>query len=107
MGSVLPQTVKLHQWADWADQTAGTGVNEYLGWGWKRWKFWFQEPVFCSILMGGVYSRAFDGKRKKWGGARTEVEKAVQGGHQDIPVACGFLAHYTQLDVIAVSILTI
>ncbi|CAI0651037.1 unnamed protein product [Colletotrichum noveboracense] len=78
-GSVLPQTVNPYQWADWADQTAGTGVNEYLGWGWKGWKFWFQEPRFCSVLMGGVYSphiyRVFDGKRKRWGGARTEIER--------------------------------
>ncbi|KAF5499797.1 Monooxygenase aurF [Colletotrichum fructicola] len=78
-GSVLPQTVNPYQWADWANQTAGTGVNEYLGWGWKGWKFWFQEPRFCSVLMGGVYSphiyRVFDGKRKRWGGARTEIER--------------------------------
>ncbi|KAH0442394.1 dimethylaniline monooxygenase 2 [Colletotrichum camelliae] len=78
-GSVLPQTVNPYQWVDWADQTAGTGVNKYLGWGWKGWKFWFQEPRLCSILMGGVYSphiyRIFDGKRKKWDGARTEIER--------------------------------
>ncbi|KAF0317307.1 dimethylaniline monooxygenase 2 [Colletotrichum asianum] len=61
-GSVLPQTINPYQWADWVDQTAGTG-----------------EPRFCSIFMGSVYSphinRIFDGKKKKWGGARIEIER--------------------------------
>lgn len=75
----MPVVVNGLEWTAWADRTAGTGVNEYLGWGWKGWKFWFQEPRFCSLLMGGIYSphiyRYFDGKRKKWGGARAEIER--------------------------------
>ncbi|KAJ0362175.1 hypothetical protein COL26b_013433 [Colletotrichum chrysophilum] len=77
--NVMPAVVNGIEWTAWADRTAGTGVDEYLGWGWKGWKFWLQEPRFCSMLMGGIYSphmyRYFDGKRKKWDGAREEIER--------------------------------
>ncbi|KAJ3958699.1 hypothetical protein N0V92_004689 [Colletotrichum tropicale] len=77
--NVMPAVVNGLEWTIWADRTAGTGVDEYLGWGWKGWKFWLQEPRFCSMLMGGIYSphiyRYFDGKRKKWDGARAEIER--------------------------------
>ncbi|KAF4912184.1 Monooxygenase aurF [Colletotrichum viniferum] len=77
--NVMPVVVNGLEWTAWADRTAGTGVNEYLGWGWRGWKFWFQEPRFCRLLMGGIYSphiyRYFDGKRKKWGGARADIER--------------------------------
>ncbi|KAL3290681.1 flavin depend monooxygenase that catalyses the oxidation of rubrofusarin to 9-hydroxyrubrofusarin [Colletotrichum asianum] len=77
--NVMPAVVNGLEWTASADRTAGTGVDEYLGWGWKGLKFWFQEPRFCSLLMGGIYSphmyRYFDGKRKKWDGARAEIER--------------------------------
>ncbi|KAI8274136.1 hypothetical protein K4K56_001884 [Colletotrichum sp. SAR 10_98] len=76
-GSVLPQTITPYQWADWVDQTAGTG-----------------EPRFCSILMGGVYSphiyRVFDGKRKKWGGARREIERLYKVANEKPKARGGF-----------------
>ncbi|KAF0329481.1 dimethylaniline monooxygenase 2 [Colletotrichum asianum] len=77
--NVMPAVVNGIEWTAWADRAAGTSVDEYLGWGWKGLKFWFQEPRFCSLLMGGIYSphiyRYFDGKRKKWNGARAEIER--------------------------------
>ncbi|KAK2770642.1 dimethylaniline monooxygenase 2 [Colletotrichum kahawae] len=77
--NVMPAVVNGLEWTAWADRAAGTGVDENLGWGWKGLKFWFQEPRFCGLLMGGIYSphiyRYFDGKRKKWDGARAEIER--------------------------------
>ncbi|KAI8246593.1 Monooxygenase aurF [Colletotrichum sp. SAR 10_96] len=77
--NVMPAVVNGLEWTAWVDRTAGTGVDVHLGWGWKGWKFWFQDPQFCGLLMGGVYSphiyRYFDGKRKKWDGARAEIER--------------------------------
>uniref|UniRef100_L2FEW6 Dimethylaniline monooxygenase 2 n=1 Tax=Colletotrichum fructicola (strain Nara gc5) TaxID=1213859 RepID=L2FEW6_COLFN len=77
--NVMPAVVNGIELTAWADRAAGTGVDEYLGWGWKGLKFWFQEPRLCSLLMSGIYSphiyRYFDGKRKKWNGARAEIER--------------------------------
>ncbi|KAL3295650.1 FAD/NAD(P)-binding domain-containing protein [Colletotrichum asianum] len=71
-GSVLPQTINPYQWADWVDQTAGTGVNEYLGWGGKGWK----SPDSAAFSWAASHiNRIFDGKKKKWGGARIEIER--------------------------------
>jgi dimethylaniline monooxygenase (N-oxide forming) len=78
-GNVFPGLVPFTEWMPWVDRTAGTGVYEYLGWGWKGWKFWLKDYKFCHLLMTGVYSphiyRVFDGRRKKWDGARVEIEK--------------------------------
>ncbi|KAF9871816.1 dimethylaniline monooxygenase 2 [Colletotrichum karsti] len=78
-GNVMYHFVNGIEWTDWADRMAGSGVRENLGWGWKGLKFWYREPRFCGLLMGGIYSphifRYFDGKRKKWNGARKEIER--------------------------------
>lgn len=77
--NVFPSLVEGPEWMAWADRTAGTRVDEYLGWGWKGWWFWLTDYRFCNLLMSGVYSphlyRVFDGRRKKWDGAREEIEK--------------------------------
>lgn len=67
-------------WVKAMDNLAGTGVNEYLGYGWKGWLFWLKERKLCNLLMGGIWSphihRVFDvGKRKCWDGAREAVWK--------------------------------
>lgn len=63
----------------WANDAAGTGVNEYLGYGLKGWWFWLTNMRLCNVLMGGVYSphlyRVFEGKRRKWDGAGAEIER--------------------------------
>ncbi|KAH8893690.1 FAD/NAD(P)-binding domain-containing protein [Thozetella sp. PMI_491] len=78
-GSAIPSWVRAHEWLAWANEAAGTGVDEHLGWGWAGWKFWLSDREFCNLLQGGIYSphisRVFDGKRKKWGGARAEIER--------------------------------
>ncbi|KAK0377910.1 hypothetical protein CLIM01_04714 [Colletotrichum limetticola] len=77
--NVHPQLVNGHSWSAWADKMAGTGVDEYLGWGWKGWRYWLKDRSFCNLLMGGIYSphiyRYFDGKRSRWVRAREEIEK--------------------------------
>ncbi|KAF2460027.1 flavin monooxygenase-like protein [Lineolata rhizophorae] len=79
-GSVYPGIVKPQEWMRWVNEAAGTGVDEYLGYGWKGWAFWAREPRFCNLLMTGIYSphvfRVFDGKKKKWDGARLAIERA-------------------------------
>jgi dimethylaniline monooxygenase (N-oxide forming) len=78
-GNVFPGLVKHHDWLAWADRSAGTGVDRYLGWGWHGWKFWILDRELCSVVMGGILSphiyRLFDGKRKKWAEARVEIER--------------------------------
>lgn len=77
--NIHPQLVNGHSWSAWADKMAGTGVDEYLGWGWKGWCYWLKDRSFCNLLMGGIYSphiyRYFDGKRSRWDQAREEIEK--------------------------------
>ncbi|VUC25460.1 unnamed protein product [Clonostachys rosea] len=77
-GSPVPASVPQMEWTRWADKTAGTGVLDRLGWGWKGWVFWWKERKFWRILMDGLLTsacwRIFDeGKRKPWAGARAEV----------------------------------
>ncbi len=73
-GAALPTYIKQHEWVSWVSSTAGTNTEESLGWGWNGWRFWSSDPAFCRLLLGGVYTphmfRYFDGKRKKWDGAR-------------------------------------
>jgi dimethylaniline monooxygenase (N-oxide forming) len=79
-GSATPGWVHQGEWVAWANEAAGTGVNEHLGWGMAGWKFYFQDRALYKLLMDGIYVpaiwRVFDGdKRKKWEGARAEIEK--------------------------------
>lgn len=82
-GSVIPGWVREGEWMAWANAAAGTGVDEYLGWGWKGWMFWLREGSLYKLLMDGVYSphiyRVFEGgKRKAWDGALAEIERVNQ-----------------------------
>lgn len=78
-GSAMPGWVRQAEWVSWANEAAGAGVNEHLGWGLKGWQFWFQDRAFYKLLMDGIYTpfiwRVFNGKRKAWDGARAEIEK--------------------------------
>lgn len=86
-GSVYPGIAKPGPWMRWANEAAGTGANEYLGYGWKGWMFWLRDRRFCNLLMGGVYSphlfRLFEGKRKKWDGAREAIVRANEGPYKE------------------------
>ncbi|KAL6706391.1 hypothetical protein ACN47E_005497 [Coniothyrium glycines] len=78
--NVSPGTVDGGPWVKAMDNIAGTGTNEYLGYGWKGWWFWLTDNRFCRLVMGGIWSphihRVFDmGKRTAWSGARAAIEK--------------------------------
>ncbi|KAL4875868.1 flavin monooxygenase-like protein [Aspergillus karnatakaensis] len=80
-GSVYPDSVQP-EWYCWADETAGANVYRHLGYGMDGWRFWLNNRVFCNKLMYSIFSphtwRLFDGRRKKWDGAREEVLKVVK-----------------------------
>ncbi|KAH7394578.1 dimethylaniline monooxygenase 2 [Pyrenochaeta sp. MPI-SDFR-AT-0127] len=77
--NISPGTTDAGPWMRAMDHLAGTGVNDYLGYGLKGWLFWLQERTYCNLLMGGIWSphihRVFEGKRKAWGNARQEIER--------------------------------
>jgi dimethylaniline monooxygenase (N-oxide forming) len=72
-----PGNVDARPWTRTMDDLGGTGINEYLGYGWKGWWFWITNMTFCNMLMGGIWTphvyRVFDGKRKTWEGAREAI----------------------------------
>lgn len=78
-GPAIPSWVRQGEWNAWANATAGTGIAENLGWGIKGWSLWWWEREWYRMLVDGIYSphllRMFDGKRKKWDGAREAIEK--------------------------------
>jgi dimethylaniline monooxygenase (N-oxide forming) len=66
-------------WTWGIGELVGTGVNEYLGYGWTGWLFWLKDRALCNLLMGGIWTphiyRVFDGKRKRWDGVRETIEQ--------------------------------
>jgi dimethylaniline monooxygenase (N-oxide forming) len=72
-GSVYAGIVKGSEWLKWANEVAGTGINEHLGYNWSGWMYWLRNMRRCNQIMSGTYSphtfRLFDGKRKSWEGA--------------------------------------
>jgi dimethylaniline monooxygenase (N-oxide forming) len=69
--------VKTWEYQSLLHKAAGTGM-ENLGWGWKGWKFWFEDPKMSYMMNHGVETthafRYFDtGKRKAWPGARDAI----------------------------------
>ncbi|KAF7558843.1 hypothetical protein G7046_g5305 [Stylonectria norvegica] len=79
-GTVIPAAMPAREWLVWADATAGMGLEDHLGWGWTGWSFWLRERKLWNMLMDGPLTsaawRLFEGKRKRWDGAREEIEWA-------------------------------
>ncbi|KAH7559856.1 dimethylaniline monooxygenase 2 [Bipolaris maydis] len=75
--NVSPAHCNMGVWIRAMDRLAGTGVNEYLGYGPKGLGFRLKEPKYSSLLTGGIWSphihRVFDGKRKRWDGAKETI----------------------------------
>jgi dimethylaniline monooxygenase (N-oxide forming) len=78
--------VQEESWLHWCHDAAGTGINENLGYRVSGWRFSARDTRLSNLLMGGVETpfalRLFDGKRKKWDGARQaiiDVNKEVDG----------------------------
>ena len=61
----------------WLNEVAGNGMRENLGWGWQAWKFWWSDRELYKMIMDGIDTsfvyRLFDGRRKKWDGAREAI----------------------------------
>lgn len=78
-GPTVVSWVQQGVWEPWAHKMAGTGIAENLGWGWQGWSFWWNNRKFYKLLVSGIYSpflfRVFDGKRKRWDGAREAIER--------------------------------
>jgi dimethylaniline monooxygenase (N-oxide forming) len=69
--------VKAWEYQAFLHEAAGTGM-ENLGWGWKGWKFFFQDPKMSYMMNNGVETahafRYFEtGKRKAWPEARDAI----------------------------------
>lgn len=69
--------VKQWEFQGFLHRAAGTGM-ENLGWGWKGWKFWFQDRKMYNLMNHGVETahgfRYFEtGRRKTWDGAREAI----------------------------------
>lgn len=92
--NVSPGHCDTGVWLRAMDSLAGTGVNEYLGYGWKGWSFWLRERKFCNMMMGGIWSphihRVFEGKRRRWEGAR---EAIVQVNQRAVELRRGKIEH--------------
>lgn len=75
--TVYPEFLEEATWHRWAHETAGTGILENLGYGLDGWRFWWRESKLCKLLLDGVDSthmyRLFDGRRKKWDGAKDAI----------------------------------
>lgn len=78
-GTIMPGHIREQQWMAWVNEAAGTGVASNLGWGMAGWSFWYRDRGLCRLLMDGIYTpfvyRLFDGRRKKWEGAREQILK--------------------------------
>jgi dimethylaniline monooxygenase (N-oxide forming) len=72
--------VKTWEFQRFLHDVAGTGMDN-LGYGWKGWKFFFQDPKMSYLMNNGVETahafRYFEtGKRKTWDGARDAIIQA-------------------------------
>lgn len=69
--------VKTWEYQGWLHKSAGTGMDS-LGWGWKGWKFWWQDRKMYKLMNDGVETahmyRFFESDRRRaWPGARDAI----------------------------------
>lgn len=73
--------MRLPDYLDWLDKTAGTGIFAHFSWfSWRSWRFWWQDREFYALCKTGLISpamwRLFDmGGRKPWAGAKEQILK--------------------------------
>ncbi|TEA14406.1 Monooxygenase aurF [Colletotrichum sidae] len=63
--------VQAHTLFRFIQHKAGTGMYEYMGWGWRRWSFWWQDRALYRLVAWGANTpfmyRLFEtGKRRAW-----------------------------------------
>lgn len=89
-GKSIKFSVSGGPWTEWVQRTAGTNVQEHLGWmSLQAWKFWWNDRKFCNLLVNGVYTapcyRLFESHRRKtWDGARAAIIKMNLRAKQDV-----------------------
>ncbi|RJE19620.1 Flavin-binding monooxygenase [Aspergillus sclerotialis] len=85
-GQVMPGLVKAADWMDWAEEAAGLGMKENLGYGLRGWWFWLTDRRLCNLLMDGLllpfHYRLFEGKRPRWKDARETILKVHEELHR-------------------------
>ena len=61
----------------WLNVATGNSLEKMLGWSWQAWKFWWNDKALYKIIMDGIDTpfvyRLFDGRRRKWDGAREAI----------------------------------
>lgn len=70
--------MKSLEWHTFIHKMAGTEVYDHVGWSWKAWKLWWNDPVLYKAMVYGVATahsnRLFEtGKRSAWSGARQAI----------------------------------
>lgn len=89
-GKIVRYSIPDGPWVAWVQRIAGTNLDENLSWtNLEAWKFWWNNPGFCSLLMNGIFTpvfyRLFDSdRRKKWNGAREAIEKMNERAKHDV-----------------------
>ena len=72
--------VKNGEVGPWLNDACGNGINEMLGWSWGSWKFWWKERALYRLVVNGVNTgflyRLFEGRRRRWEGAREAIYRA-------------------------------
>ncbi|KAH7150306.1 flavin monooxygenase-like protein [Dactylonectria estremocensis] len=68
-------------WQTFVHDSAGTGMLDHIGWGWKAWVLWCRDSQLYRALAHGPSTgyalRLFEtGKRAQWAGARQAVVDA-------------------------------
>ena len=75
-----PRNCKEAEFRGFLNAAAGTGLIENTGYGLQGWRFWLSDRQFCNLVMYGIdsphFHRLFDGRRKKWPGAKAAIEEA-------------------------------
>lgn len=85
---------RMHPWMEFLHRTAGTGMYEHMGWGWRGWWFWLRDRPLCGMMGWGVYSphmyRLFEtGKRSAWAGAREAIIRVNEERERAFPRKMG------------------
>jgi dimethylaniline monooxygenase (N-oxide forming) len=81
---------RMYPWMKFLHKTAGTGMYEHMGWGWRAMWFWLRDRKLYNLVAWGVYSphmyRLFEtGKRKAWPGARDAIIRVNEERERAFP----------------------
>ncbi|KAH6685894.1 dimethylaniline monooxygenase [Plectosphaerella plurivora] len=81
---------QMYPWMKFLHKTAGTGMYEHMGWGWRAMWFWLRDRRLYNLVAWGVYSphmyRLFEtGKRKAWPGARDAIMRVNEERERAFP----------------------